>query len=97
VKFTPAGGLVTVAVTADDERANLVVTDTGTGIDVDELPRVFERFWRSSRNAVDSPGSGIGLTIVADLVAAHHGTVNAESAPGEGTRINVRLPTASRS
>ena len=93
VKFTPAGGRVTVTVAAQGESATLSVADTGVGIDATELPRIFDRFWRGS-NAASSPGTGIGLSIVADLVAAHHGTVSAESTPDVGSRILVTLPTA---
>jgi two-component system sensor histidine kinase BaeS len=91
VKFTPAGGRITVTVKATGGVATLVVTDTGPGIHADELPRMFDRFWRG-RNASDAAGSGIGLAIVAELVAAHRGTVSAESVEGEGTTIAVRLP-----
>ena len=91
VKFTPAGGQVTVSVAAQKTTVTLVITDTGTGIDADEQPRIFDRFWRG-RKAADSPGTGIGLAIVADLVAAHHGRIAAESTPGEGTRIVVTFP-----
>jgi signal transduction histidine kinase len=93
VKFTAAGGSVTVSVSADDLAVTLVVADTGAGIDAAELPRIFDRFWRGG-NAARSPGTGIGLAIVSDLVAAHHGTISADSTPGRGTRIVVRFPAA---
>jgi len=93
VKFTPPGGHVSVTVDSDDTTATLAVADSGAGIAEDELPRVFERFWRG-RNASSSPGAGIGLAIVANLVAAHHGTVQVESSPGQGSRVVVTLPAA---
>jgi signal transduction histidine kinase len=93
VKFTPAGGRVTIELRSDDGWATLTVTDTGPGIDADELPHVFERFWRG-RRATGTAGSGIGLAIVADLVAAHGGTTSVERAPGAGARFVVRLPAA---
>jgi len=68
----------------------LEVIDTGIGIPRDSLERVFDRFHRRA----DPGGSGLGLTIVRDLVAAHGGTVRAESEgiPGRGTTIRIRLP-----
>lgn len=91
VKFTPPGGRVTVTVSAQDKDVRLVVADTGPGIEADELPRIFDRFWRG-RNAANSAGTGIGLAIVGDLVAAHHGSIAAESSPGKGTSIVVTFP-----
>lgn len=73
----------------------LTVSDTGCGIPADELPRIFDRFWRSekSRNRQNG-GSGLGLAIVRRLAEAHKGTVTADSTLGEGTTITVRLPLA---
>jgi two-component system, OmpR family, sensor histidine kinase BaeS len=90
-KFTPSGGRVEVEVTPGPDCARLVVRDTGVGIAPDDLPHVFERFRRGSRTA-DVPGSGIGLAIVAQLVAAHGGTVGIDSTPGAGTTVTVQLP-----
>ena len=95
--FTPPGGHVGVDVAGDgDGLARLTVWDTGAGIPPDELPHVFERFWRGSR-ARNRSGSGIGLAVVDELVRAHGGTVTAESKPGHGTRFIVRLPSLSAS
>ena len=71
------------------------MADTGSGISPDELPRIFDRFWRG-RGATGVAGSGIGLAVVAELVRAHGGTVNAASTPGRGTTITVTLPRAER-
>ncbi|EWT05613.1 histidine kinase [Intrasporangium chromatireducens Q5-1] len=90
-KFTPVGGAVTVTVARKDADALLVVADTGPGIPADELPHLFERFWRG-RAAGPRAGSGIGLAIVHALVTAHGGTVTAESPSGGGARFTVRLP-----
>ncbi|MBA3779750.1 MAG: HAMP domain-containing histidine kinase [Chloroflexi bacterium] len=93
LKFTPAGGRITVAVTADAEGALLSVTDTGIGIDAAELPHVFERFYRGSRaNEVRAGGSGLGLSIVRSIVEMHGGRVAIESALGRGTSVSVTLP-----
>jgi two-component system sensor histidine kinase BaeS len=91
LKYTPPGGRVEVRVTNDRGTAQLAVRDTGPGIPPDELPHVFRRFWRgeAGRNVT---GSGIGLTVVAELIRAHRGTVGVESPPGGGTRVVVTLP-----
>jgi two-component system sensor histidine kinase BaeS len=90
LRFTPEGGPVEVHVTADGPDAVLAVTDSGPGIPEGELPRVFDRFFRGSRSRGD--GSGIGLAVVRELVAAHGGAVSAANAPGGGARFEVRLP-----
>ena len=100
-KFTPAGGTVTVTVTHDGTDAVLTVADTGPGIPPDELPNLFERFWRG-RTAGSRGGTGIGLAVVHALVTAHCGTVTADS-PADpssptagGARFTVRQPTTSQ-
>ncbi len=91
IKFTPPGGTVTVSVGVDGPLAELVVTDTGPGIDPDELPHVFDRFWRG-RAAIGTPGSGVGLTVVAELVRAHGGRVDVTASPGTGATFTARFP-----
>ena len=91
LKFTPAGGLVTVATGAAGACAVLTVTDTGTGIPADELPRIFDRFWRG-RQAAQTSGSGIGLAVAAELTRAHGGQLSATSQPGHGTQVSLTLP-----
>ena len=93
LKFTPAGGRVTIATGADGTRAVLTVADTGPGIPADELPRVFDRFWRG-RQATQTSGSGIGLAVAAELTLAHSGQLSAASPPGQGTRMTLTLPTS---
>jgi two-component system sensor histidine kinase BaeS len=95
LKFTPAGGRVTLESGPAGGRARLSVADTGAGIPSDELPRIFARFWRG-RQAAGVAGSGIGLAVVAELVRAHGGTVTATSTLGQGTRLVVTLPRAGR-
>ncbi len=93
VKFTQAGGRVLVETGPDGPRATIRVCDTGAGIPADELPRIFERFFRG-QGAAGIEGSGIGLAVVAELVHAHHGDLDVASVPGQGTRITVTLPQA---
>ena len=93
LKFTPAGGRVTVRTGRDGQRAVLTVADTGVGIPADELPHVFDRFWRGQAAARTS-GSGIGLAIAAELTSAHGGTLTAASQPGQGTTVTLTLPRA---
>jgi len=93
LKFTPAGGTVTVDVRAAGTDAVLTVTDTGTGISEDELPHIFDRFWRG-RQAAQTSGSGIGLAIAAELALAHGGRLTATSEVGRGTQMTLTLPVA---
>ena len=93
LKFTPAGGSVAVSVLAADGSARLIVEDTGPGITDDELPHVFERFWRG-RSGQGVPGSGVGLAVAAELVRAHGGRIEADHAPGGGARFTVTLASA---
>jgi PAS domain S-box-containing protein len=92
LKHTFEGG-VTVSLRDGDGAAELTVTDTGTGIPEDELPRLFERFHRvEGARSRSGEGSGIGLALVTELVALHGGTVTAQSRLGEGTSFAVRIP-----
>jgi two-component system, OmpR family, sensor histidine kinase BaeS len=98
LKFTPAGGTVTISTGTistreDGASAVLEVEDTGVGIPPDELPRIFDRFWRGQA-AAQTSGSGIGLAVAAELAWAHGGTLTAASEPGAGTRITLTLPRA---
>jgi signal transduction histidine kinase len=92
LKFTPAGGHVHVHLGSDDAWAQLRVSDTGSGIPPDELERVFERFFRGRQ--VLAGGSGIGLSVVNELVRAHGGEISVSSEVGQGTTFTVRLPLA---
>jgi DNA-binding response OmpR family regulator len=92
VKFTLTGG-VTVQVELAEDVAMLRVRDTGIGIPADEVPRIFDRFHRvSGRLAHAREGAGIGLSLVADLVHAHGGTIEVDSALGTGSTFTVTIP-----
>ena len=93
LKFTPAGGAVTVAVTTEAASAVLSVSDTGPGIEPVDLPYVFDRFYRS-QTVRSTQGVALGLAIVKGLVEAHGGTVVAAGAAGGGAVFTVRLPLA---
>ncbi|WP_100499749.1 SpoIIE family protein phosphatase [Geodermatophilus chilensis] len=92
LKFTFTGG-ITVRLRQEDGGARLTVSDTGTGIPADELPRLFERFHRvASARGRSGEGSGIGLAMVRELVVLHGGDIDVESTPGAGTTFTVTLP-----
>ncbi len=93
LKFTPAGGHVTISTGRAGQDAVLQVTDTGTGIPAEDLPHIFDRFWRGQQAAQVS-GSGIGLAIAAELAQAHGGRLTASSQPRQGTQMTLTLPTA---
>jgi two-component system sensor histidine kinase BaeS len=91
VAATPPDGQVLVEVGRRQQEIQVVVADSGPGIGQDDLPRIFDRFYRGSSSA-GKPGTGIGLAVVSELVAAHGGTVRAESPPGRGAVFTVTLP-----
>jgi two-component system, OmpR family, sensor histidine kinase BaeS len=96
MKFTPSGGRVTISTRNVSPDAILQVTDTGAGIPAEDLPRIFDRFFRGQQAAQIS-GSGIGLAVAAELVRAHGGRLTAASetkGPGHGTRMTLSLPSA---
>jgi signal transduction histidine kinase len=93
LKFTPASGAVEVRVEPVKDGAEIRVADTGIGIEPSELPRIFERFYRSdSSRSRATGGSGIGLSIARAIVEAHGGTIRAESEPGKGSVFRIILP-----
>jgi two-component system sensor histidine kinase MprB len=94
-KFSPPGAPVTVRLARRTCSGELTVTDQGPGIVPADLPHVFDRFYRSP-SARGVPGSGLGLSIVRQVAEGHGGTVHAESGPGQGTVIRLRLPVAAQ-
>jgi two-component system, OmpR family, sensor kinase len=91
IKYTPQGGSVTVRLLEEDGHAALEVSDTGVGIPEDELPLIFERFYRvdPSRAAV---GAGLGLSIARQIAESHGGEIRVRSTPGEGSTFTLLLP-----
>jgi two-component system phosphate regulon sensor histidine kinase PhoR len=95
VKYTPEGGSIKVSWGRDNGQVIVEVADTGIGISEQDLPRIFERFYRVDKaRSRELGGTGLGLSIVKHLAQAMHGTVSAASTPGMGTRFTVRLPAA---
>lgn len=92
LRYTSRGGTIRVqAARASDRTVSISISDTGAGIPPQELPRIFERFFK----AADSGGSGLGLAIAKNLVTAHGGEISAESELGKGTTIRFTLPFSS--
>lgn len=92
-RYTPVGGRITVRLWARGRLACLEVSDTGPGIPPEQLPRVFDRFWRASPDRSDS-GSGLGLAIASRICRLHGGSIQVRSAVSEGSRFLVELPQA---
>jgi len=89
-KFTPEGGRTRANVEREANSAVLAVWNSGPGVAPEDLPHLFDRFYRGQR--ATAGGSGIGLTVVNDLVTAHGGAVNVASSDADGTTFTVRLP-----
>jgi len=94
IRYTPAGGTITLTAGKISNRIHLEVSDTGIGISDEDLPYVFDRFWKAepSRTRHEGAGSGLGLAIARQLVQAHGGEIYVESQPGKGTRFMIDLP-----
>jgi signal transduction histidine kinase len=93
IKYTPAGEQVIVNLCLHDGTAEVTVRDTGVGIAPDDLPKVFERFYRADPARTRDPGgTGLGLPIARWIAEAHGGEIELRSKPGQGTTVTVRLP-----
>ncbi len=93
IKFTPRGGHISVDVGPVTDGVRIMVSDTGVGIDAQELPRIFERFYRGTRaNEARGSGSGLGLAIVRSIGEMHGGTISVESRLNTGSTFSVILP-----
>jgi two-component system OmpR family sensor kinase/two-component system sensor histidine kinase BaeS len=97
LRHTPAGGSVTVEAVGRAEKLEITVRDTGEGIASEDLPHIFERFWRadSSRaRSVAGGGTGLGLSVAQSLVESQRGRIWVESIEGQGSRFTFTLPVA---
>lgn len=93
LKFTPRGGSVSVVIADADEEVTIEVRDTGPGIPPDELPHIFDRFYRGTNTGdARASGSGLGLAIVRSIVDMHEGEIEVASVVDEGTVFRIRLP-----
>lgn len=92
IAYTPADGFVHVFVSETDDKVKVTVEDSGIGIDKNEIPRIFERFYRVDRaRSRNSGGTGLGLAIVKHIVEAHRGSVNVKSVLGQGSKFMIEL------
>lgn len=95
IKFTPENGKITLQLGRKEAQVEIRIVDNGQGISADQLPHIFDRFYQAdSGQQHTAAGSGIGLTLVRELVELHDGKIEVESTVGEGTRFMVQLPVA---
>ncbi len=93
LKYTPPGGEINVRALKEDHHTRVIIEDNGSGISEEELPRIFERFYRVEKTrSRDYGGTGLGLSIARKIIEAHGGKIWIESAPGKGTRVSFTLP-----
>ncbi len=97
IKYTSSGGSATVSLKKLDNHIELLVSDTGEGIDTEHLDKIFERFYRADKaRSRESGGTGLGLSIAKWIVKEHKGTISVSSKPGEGSTFKVLLPIIQR-
>ncbi|MGI6030125.1 MAG: ATP-binding protein [Eubacteriales bacterium] len=93
IKYTPDGGTITITAKGDSEGVEIAVQDTGIGIPAEDIPRLFERFYRVDKaRSREKGGTGLGLAIAKEIVYAHNGTIGVESQQDVGTRVIIHLP-----
>lgn len=92
IRYTPEGNSISVVTSESPTSSQLVVSDTGIGISAEDLPRIFERFYRAS-NAQTLRGTGLGLAITKEIIAGHGGSISVESTLDVGTTFTITLPT----
>jgi len=92
LKYTPAGGQVTLTLRRGEGWVQVAVTDTGVGITPEDVPHLFERFYRADRSRARQSGAGLGLSIAQWVAQAHGGRIEVESQVGQGSTFTVWLP-----
>ena len=95
LRHTPTGGQVSIeteSIVGEKRSVRIQVKDTGTGIASEDLPFIFDRFWRGDKSRSERMHSGLGLAITKQLVHAHNGTIEAQSVVGKGTTFTIELP-----
>jgi signal transduction histidine kinase len=90
-KYTPDGGKVTIIGERKEQALLITIADTGIGIATEDIPRLFERFYRA-KNAYNSSGMGLGLAIAHGIIEQHGGNIQVESVPGQGSCFTISLP-----
>ncbi len=96
IKFTPAGGKIELSIAMNEGSPTLVVGDTGIGISTDDLPHIFDRFYRGERGRKGGNGAGLGLSIARWIAKEHKATINVKSEPEHGTMMTVVFPPSER-
>lgn len=95
IKYTPDGGRIEISAWTMDDRVSISVSDNGVGIPEEDQPRLFDRFYRVDKaRSREAGGSGLGLSIVKEIVQAHNGVIDIKSRQGEGTTMTVTLPVS---
>jgi signal transduction histidine kinase len=92
LRYTPEGGEIVLSAKGDEKESVLEVRDNGAGIASEELPHIFDRFYRSDNSRRQSGESGLGLAIAKSIVTAHGGSISVSSTVGEGTTFTIRIP-----
>jgi PAS domain S-box-containing protein len=93
IKYSPPGSIITIETRADEAQFTAIIADQGVGIPTDDLPHIFERFYRAANvNSAHAVGMGVGLYLVKQLVTLHKGTITVESELGVGSTFTITLP-----
>ncbi|MCE9644940.1 MAG: HAMP domain-containing histidine kinase [Chloroflexi bacterium] len=92
IRHTPKGGSISLATESIEDGVRIEVRDTGAGIPAEDLPFIFDRFWRGDKSRTERTNSGLGLAIARQLILAHQGRIEVQSEPGQGTVFIIELP-----
>ncbi|MEP7291115.1 MAG: ATP-binding protein, partial [Chloroflexota bacterium] len=96
LSYTGEGGIVTVETYTDQKNVIVQVRDNGVGIQPDDIPHIFEHFYRADQARGEDGGTGVGLTIAKKIIEAHGGTIRVESQPEQGSVFSIVLPIQPR-
>jgi signal transduction histidine kinase len=96
VNYTPNEGVIGISLKSTDSDYLITIQDSGIGIKQEELPHIFERFYRSEKARFTASGTGLGLAIAARIIDLHHGTIHVESIENQGSKFTIRLPISKR-
>lgn len=92
LRYTPAGGTIRIVLTPESGRIRVQISDSGSGIPLEELPYIFDRFYRRQRNSREDSGAGLGLAITKRIIDLHGGSIEVHSQPQAGTVFSIYLP-----